>query len=102
MRTPVTYAGLRAMDRLEPGEAALRAWSEAGPHPEWHRGAQNAVRRSLPGVADALNRGDAREATSAWRRRGLFMAARREHVRAIMPVLARALDRAASPTQIDP
>lgn len=82
------------MDRLEPGRAAVRAWTEAGPRAEWHHAAQARVRGALPALASALERGDGRDAIRAWTRPGMFASARRERVRAAMPVLARALDRA--------
>lgn len=56
MHTPTTPAGLRKLDHLPAMEAVLRAWNEPGPHPAWHRAAQDEVRRCMPLLARALDR----------------------------------------------
>jgi hypothetical protein len=54
--TPVTPAGLRSLDHLAPRDAAVRAWTDPGPHPPWHRKMQAEVRDSMPLLARALDR----------------------------------------------
>jgi hypothetical protein len=54
--TPVTPAGLRSLDHLGPLDAVVRAWTDPGPHPQWHRKMQAEVRDSMPLLARALDR----------------------------------------------
>ena len=56
MRTPSTPRGRAAYDHLPPLEAIIRAWTEPGPRPDWHRRAQDEVRRAMPTLAHALDR----------------------------------------------
>lgn len=58
MRTPSTPSGRSAYDHLPPLEAIIRAWTETGPHPDWHRRAQDEVRRAMPVLAHALDRAE--------------------------------------------
>lgn len=55
-RTPVTDAGLRRYDHLPAAEAVRLAWTEAGPHPAYHRTVKTEVGTSMPVLARALNR----------------------------------------------
>lgn len=55
-KTPVTAAGLRKYDHLPPAEAARRAWSQSGNHPEWDRQRKEDMRDMLPLLARALDR----------------------------------------------
>lgn len=56
MRTPSTPSGRAAYDHLPPLEAIIRAWTEPGPRPDWHRRAQDEVRRAMPTLAHALDK----------------------------------------------
>lgn len=56
MDTPTTPQGLRSLDHEDPIAAVIRAWSDPGPRPEWHRRAQAEVRRAMPLLARALDR----------------------------------------------
>lgn len=56
MRTPTTPRGRAAYDHLPPLEAIVKAWTEPGPSPYWHRTAQDQVRRAMPVLARALDR----------------------------------------------
>lgn len=56
MRTPSTPRGRAAYDHLPPLEAIIRAWTEPGPRPDWHRQAQGEVRRAMPTLAHALDK----------------------------------------------
>ncbi len=56
MRTPTTPDGLRRYDHLPPAEAAVKAWTEAGPHPAWHKMAHRAAAEAMPLLARALDR----------------------------------------------
>lgn len=56
MRTPTTRQGLRANDGHGTVDAILKAWTEAGPHPGWHKMAQAKVRAAMPVLARALDR----------------------------------------------
>ena len=54
--TPRTPEGLRSLDHLEPADAVLRAWTEAGPNPEWHARTRAELHDSMPLLARALDR----------------------------------------------
>jgi len=54
--TPTTPSGLRKYDHLPPAEAARRAWTTAGNHPEWDAACKDEVRNLLPLLARALDR----------------------------------------------
>lgn len=56
MDTPTTDRALRKYDRHPATEAAVLAWATPGPHPAWHREAQEEVRRAMPLLARALDR----------------------------------------------
>lgn len=56
MRTPTTPRGRAAYDHLPPFDAIVKAWTEPGPSPYWHREAQDQVRRAMPVLARALDR----------------------------------------------
>ena len=56
MRTPVTPGGLRKYDHLPPAEAAVRAWTTPGTHPEWDYRCKQETREALPLLARALDR----------------------------------------------
>ena len=55
-KTPVTSGGLRKYDNLPPADAALKAWTTAGSHPEWDAACKREVRNLLPLLARALDR----------------------------------------------
>ena len=55
MFTPSTPRGRSAYDHLPPLDAIVKAWTVPGPHPDWHRRAQNEVRRAMPTLARALD-----------------------------------------------
>lgn len=54
MGTPVDRPGL--YDRLPPEEAALRAWTRPGRHPDYHESCRQLVRAFMPLLARALDR----------------------------------------------
>lgn len=54
--TPYTESGLKQYDHLHPLEAVLRAWTEPGPRPDWHRAKKEHVRAASPLLARALDR----------------------------------------------
>ena len=54
--TPRTPEGLRSLDHLEPADAVLRAWTEPGPHPEWHERTRAELHLAMPLLARALDR----------------------------------------------
>ena len=54
--TPRTPEGLRSLNHLEPADAVLRAWTDPGPHPEWHGMTRLELHRSMPLLARALER----------------------------------------------
>ena len=56
MRTPITPRGRTAYDHLPPYDAIVKAWTEQGLSPYWHREAQGQVRRAMPVLARALDR----------------------------------------------
>lgn len=55
-RTPVTAKGLTQFDHLPASEAVLRAWTEPGVRPTWHRQRQGDLRDTMPVLAHALDR----------------------------------------------
>jgi hypothetical protein len=57
MKTPITDKGLRMYDSLPWHEAALRAWKIPGKNRSWHWLQQEYVRKSMPLLARALDRG---------------------------------------------
>lgn len=87
METPFAFEGLRRYDGMAPADAALTAWREMGPHPEWHRRARREVELAAPGLAAALALGDRSQIEQALK--GPVPGA----VRSAMPLLARAADR---------
>lgn len=56
MKTPTTPSGLTRYDDLAPGQAAVRAWIEPGPVPQYHRACQEQVREVMPLLGRALDR----------------------------------------------
>jgi len=54
--TPVTWRGLRKFDHMLPIHAVVQAWTNPGNNPEYHKQAQEMVRRSMPLLARALDR----------------------------------------------
>ena len=61
MDTPTTPAGREQLDRLDPLEAAVVAWTTPGNYPYWHELAREEVRRSMPLLARALDRAAERQ-----------------------------------------
>lgn len=56
MHTPHTPEALRMYDHLSPIEAILRAWTDAGPYPEWHAKMRAQVHNLMPVLAHNLER----------------------------------------------
>ena len=56
MSTPTTPEGLAQYDHLPAAEAVVRAWTEPGDHPAWHRDRQAELCKSMPLLARALAR----------------------------------------------
>ena len=56
MRTPTTRPGLEQYDHLPAEEAILRAWTEPGAAPDYHRYCQRLLRAQIPVLARALDR----------------------------------------------
>lgn len=54
--TPTTKVGVEIFDELHPLEAVLRAWTEEGVDPKWHREKQRQVSEAMPVLARALQR----------------------------------------------
>lgn len=55
-KTPVTESGLTQFDELDPKEAVLQAWTDAGNHPAYHQLMQRRLREEMPVLARALDR----------------------------------------------
>ena len=57
MDTPTDPRRARDLaSRGTPAQAVARAWTDPGPRPDWHRAAQDEVRRAMPTLAAALDR----------------------------------------------
>lgn len=56
IETPVTLEGLTQFDGLDPAAAAVKAWTEPGPNPGWHRVMKDRVSQEMPLLARALDR----------------------------------------------
>lgn len=55
-RTPTTPDGLSQFDGEDAVAAVIKAWTEPGPHPEWHTMMQRQVKIQMPVLARALDR----------------------------------------------
>lgn len=56
LRTPITAEALQRARQDDPLTAAVRAWTEPGPHPQYHERCRLTMREAMPLVADALDR----------------------------------------------
>lgn len=54
--TPITISGAKAYDHLPAIEAVVRAWTEPGESPDWHRHKRRQVHAAMPLLGRALNR----------------------------------------------
>ena len=54
--TPITPDAIRQYDNLDPLEAVVRAWTDPGPHRNWHAGAAGDVRETMPLLGRGLDR----------------------------------------------
>lgn len=54
--TPTSGAGRTVLDHLPPEVALVRAWTEPGSNPRWHRMCVQVVRDCMPVLARALDR----------------------------------------------
>lgn len=54
--TPTTHEALTRYDRLPPAQAVLLAWTNPGPHPDWHTKMQERLRLEMPLLAHNLDR----------------------------------------------
>lgn len=54
--TLITVDGARKLDHLPAIEAVLKAWTEPGSNPDWHRQKRRQVHAAMPLLGRALNR----------------------------------------------
>lgn len=56
MKTPVSQGARAEFAEMPPLEAVVRAWTDRGPFPAWHQKVQADIRKSMPLLADSLDR----------------------------------------------